>query len=151
MATQRIISNQDGLLDTRSIATTRQSTYEDVDLSWTPKPNDGDIYKKRDVGAVLQALETILRADNNVKPFDPSFGVGIDRFLFDAIPLEPSTVRQLTDTIQENVRFYEPRCEVIDTEVDFSLDNSQIMVTLTVRLINTNDVVTFTTSFNRVR
>ena len=51
MAATRAFSIEDGNLNTRSIITSRNRVYSDIDLTFTKRP-DGDVYRKTDAAAV---------------------------------------------------------------------------------------------------
>lgn len=55
----KAFSIEDGNLSTKSITTTRQLTFTDIDLTFTAKPS-GEIYKKTDAAAVKQAIKNLL-------------------------------------------------------------------------------------------
>ena len=54
MATNRVLSREDGNLSSASIITGRTTEYRDIDLSFRAKPN-GEIYNKKEAAAVKQA------------------------------------------------------------------------------------------------
>ena len=68
MAT-RAFALEDGNLGTRSIITTKNVVYKDIDLTFTAKPS-GDIYKKEDAAAVKQSVKNILMTNIMEKPFN---------------------------------------------------------------------------------
>ena len=57
MAT-RSFSIEDGNLQSRSVVTTKQKIYKDLDLTFARAPND-DVYKKTDAAAVKQSVKNI--------------------------------------------------------------------------------------------
>ena len=81
MAT-RAFSMEDGNLATKSILATQKRTYKDIDLSFAKKTT-GEIFKKTDAAAVKQAVKNVLLTSRLEKPFNPDFGAGLNRFLFD--------------------------------------------------------------------
>lgn len=154
MAVTRVVAFEDGANNQRSIVTTRQRLYSDVDLSLTAKPGPGngelgDIYKKFDVGAILQSIKNIMLTDEGEKPFQPEFGVGVAAQLFELN--DPVTVNEIRQRIASNVQFYEPRVIVRDITINNRSDSLSLDVTLELAIRNTNEVVTFSTSLNRLR
>ena len=63
----KAFSIEDGNLSTKSITTTRQLTFTDIDLTFTAKPS-GEIYKKTDAAAVKQAIKNLLLTNKMEKP-----------------------------------------------------------------------------------
>ena len=65
----RVFSQEDGNLNTRSIITSRNASYSDIDLTFENKPgassiNRTDVYKKTDAAAVKQAVKNVLMTNN---------------------------------------------------------------------------------------
>ena len=61
MATRRAYSREDqGDLNTTSIATSRNVDFKDIDLSFQVTATSGDIFKKQSTAAVKQAIKTLL-------------------------------------------------------------------------------------------
>src|SRR6056300_367152 len=126
MATRRIVAYEDGATNRTSLISSKQTSYSDIDLTFTAKPGDGekgDIYKKFNIGAVLQACKNALLTDKGEKPFLPDFGVGATSQLFEFN--DPITRRKIVDRIGINIPFYEPRVEVKSVQFktsDFDLN-----------------------------
>ncbi len=152
MATRRIISNEDGALNRASVSTSQSRTHIDVDLAFQAKPGDGnigDVYKKFDVGAILQSVKTIVLTSPGEKPFLPSFGVGADDFLFELN--DNSSKSDLRDRIISNIQRFEPRVEVQQLRIEGDVDTNTLAAVIEMRVLSTGDVVTFTSYFNRLR
>jgi len=165
MATRRIISNEDGLSSAPSIVTSRAIQYTDFDLTFSTKPRqelrdssggpvigylEGDIYKKYDAGAVLQAVKTIIMTDRVEKPFQPRFGGGLHGLLFELNDIV--TRNQVINGIRNSIEAYEPRVSVLTVAIDPSgIDYNEFALTVEIQIKNTLETVTFTTNLNRLR
>jgi len=114
MALQRISPG----LTKKTKVTTKKKLYSDIDLSFTPKSGSpdadgvytGDLYKKLDIRAVEQAVQTILMTNTLEKPFEPSFGANISAMLFDMNLNFSESV--LTTRIETEIKRWEPRAHV---------------------------------------
>lgn len=154
MALRRIVAYEDGASNRSSIVSSRQVPYTDIDLSFTAKPGAGngelgDIYKKFDVGAVLQAVKNIVLTDKGEKPFNPDFGVGVSNQLFE---LNDSVTRnRISRQLQNNVLYYEPRVSINSIEIRSREDTYELSISIELVIRNTNEVVNFTTYVNRLR
>lgn len=148
MATTRVLSKEDGNLNTISIVTTRSKAYKDIDLSFTAKPN-GEIYKKTDAAAVKQAVKNLIQTNFYEKPFLPFFGGNIRDFLFEL------AYDDVGEDIRENVisaiETYEPRARVLEVSAKAQPDQNSLSVTVEFQVINTKEIVTLTTSISRLR
>ena len=148
MATTRVLSKEDGDLNTSSIITSRSRAYSDIDLTFTSKPN-GEIYKKRDAAAVKQAIKTLIQTNHFEKPFQPRFGANIREFLFE---LAYDDIKSdIKNNIIRSIQTYEPRAKILDIQVITKPDSNSIQVTLEFQVINTKELVVFTTVISRLR
>lgn len=154
MALRRIVAYEDGANNSSALVTSRQQSYKDIDLSFTAKPGagggfKGDIYKKFDVGAILQSVKNIILTDNGEKPFTPNFGVGVISELFEFN--DSITRNKVKRLIRNNVSYYEPRVEIETINVTSREDTNEIAIVLELTILSTNETVTFTTFVNRLR
>ena len=60
-------------------------------------------------------------------------------------------VEFIRETIRVNVKRYVPRARVLNVVVEAQPDNNLIEVTVTFKVVNTNEVVVFTTTLSRLR
>lgn len=81
-----------GLTDT-TLVTGKKIRNSDIDLTFNTKAGalneegvmQGDIYKKHDAAAVIQAVENILLTNHFEKPFNPFFGGNLRAMLFETV------------------------------------------------------------------
>lgn len=147
MAVTRARSVEDGNLSS-SILTSRDRKYKDIDLSFTLSPNK-DLYKKTDAAAVKQAVKTLLLTGPGERPFQPVFGAGLSRLLFENATED--TEAEIDVLIRTAIENYEPRAEVIDVQTNMNLDRNELFVKVTFRVISTQQEVTLETSLSRLR
>lgn len=149
MATRRAFAQEDTNLNTASIKTSRVREYIDIDLTFSAKTTSGEIFKKTDAAAVKQAIKTLLLTNRLEKPFRPTFGGDVQGQLFELAYRGSSTIirRKIISAIEQ----FEPRAEIVDLVVDLRPDQNSLDVTLTFKVVNTNDEVEFTTTISRLR
>lgn len=145
----RVLSNEDGNLNSSSIIGTRRRLHKDIDLTFTARPS-GDIYKKVDAAAVKQAVKNLVMTNHFEKPFLPRFGGNITGMLFELVN-DPDIDEKIYNNIVESMEKYEPRAEILNIDVNPTVDENSIQVTITFQVINTEEVVTFTTVASRLR
>ena len=147
MAT-RAFSIEDGNLATKSILTTQKRTYKDVDLSFAKKTT-GEIFKKTDAAAVKQAVKNVLLTSRLEKPFNPDFGAGLNRFLFD---LNTNFDRfEIEDAIVSTLARTEPRARVIDIDAVILPDDYTVNISVKFRVLSTDTIEQVTVSLTRLR
>jgi phage baseplate assembly protein W len=148
MATNRVLSREDGNLSVSTITTSREQDYRDIDLLFAAKPN-GEIYKKRDAAAVKQAVKNLILTNYYEKPFEPFYGGNIRALLFELADSEIED--DVKDQIARAIGIYEPRALVRNIFVNWQEERNSLTVTLEFQVVNTEEVVTFTTSLSRLR
>jgi len=148
MAVSRAFSIEDGNLSSRPITVSRELTYSDVDLTFTPKPS-GDLYKKVDAADVKQSVKNLLLTNYTEKPFNMRFGGNLSDFLFE---LETDTdIDILADQIIEAVDLYEPRAQVLRVYGNIKPDNNEIRVTVEFQVLSTSELVVLDLTLTRLR
>ena len=140
----RAFSIEDGNLGSKTILTSRTKTSKDIDLSFAKKLS-GDVFKKEDAAAVKQAVKNLLMTNFSEKPFLPRFGGNLNSLLF-ALNTDIDD-EDLEEQIINAIEIYEPRAKVTNITSNLNDDDHQIKVTVTFRVINTNETVTTNIDF----
>jgi|TARA_R110000744_G_scaffold188370_2_gene307687 phage baseplate assembly protein W len=148
MAINRVLSSEDGNLGKTTLITTRDRQYLDIDLSFAKRPS-GDIYKKKDAGAVKQAVKNLLLTNYYEKPFRPYYGGDLRALLFELADedIELDTVER----IKQAMSSYEPRAEIVHIDVTAQPDIHDVSISVTFKVVNTQEEVSFTTNLTRLR
>jgi len=151
----KAFSIEDGNLQTRSLITTRNRLYKDIDLSFDHKPTDGanpttaDVYKKEDAAAVKQGVKNLLMTNFGEKPFNPFYGANLQSLLFD---LADDGIESSIDlAIRTAVENYEPRALIRKIKVKALPDYNSVSVYVEFLIVNTEEVVSFETTISRLR
>jgi len=143
----RAFSIEDRTLD-KSIISSRNVSYKDVDLSFSAKPS-GDIYKKTDAAAVKQAVKNLLLTSEGEKPFNPNFGSNLNSALFSLdTEFDPEYVQNL---IYDAITNYEPRASVLSVSVQMQSDYNALDASVEFQVVNTKEIVTLNVSIARLR
>lgn len=148
MATTRFLSKEDGNLQQSSLITSRNKVYRDLDVTFSAKPSK-EISVKKDAAAVKQAVKNLILTNYFEKPFQPFFGGNVRGLLFELA--DDVTAIELEEQIASAITQYEPRAQIININVDAQPDRNSIAVTVTFKVVNTQEIVTFTTNLSRLR
>jgi phage baseplate assembly protein W len=148
MATTRFLSREDGTLGESSIITSRAKLFRDLDLTFTAKPN-GEIFIKKDAAAVKQAVKNLVLTNYFEKPFQPFYGADVTGLLFELA--DDETGEEVRENIIRAIETYEPRANIIDVLVNSRPDFNSLEVTIEFQVVNTEEIVTFTTVISRLR
>jgi len=144
----RAFSIEDGNLGSKTILTSRTQLSKDIDLSFAKK-GSGDVFKKEDAAAVKQAVKNLLLTNFSEKPFLPRFGGNLNSLLF-ALNTDIDD-EDLEEQIINAIEIYEPRARVTNVSSNLNDDDHQIQVTVTFRIVNTNETVTTNIDLTRLR
>ena len=138
-----------GDLNVFNISTSRSSNYKDIDLFFKAKGTSGDIFKKRMRPSVKQSIKTLLLTNRLEKPFNNDFGGDVQGRLF-GLAVD-STASEIKDQILFTISKYEPRAEVLDLIVTLDPDRNALHVNVEFKVVNTGQIVEFSTIIERVR
>jgi len=144
----RRYSIEDGNLSTATLVSSRQISYKDIDLTFQNRPS-GDIYKKTEAAAVKQSVKNLLMTNRFEKPFDPSYGGGLNEFLF-SLDQEFDEL-DIQERVRSVVANYEPRAVVNKVNVELAPDQHTVGITVVFSIRTTGEVVELDVSLTRVR
>ena len=104
------------------MATPVQSIFYS-DLPYQPGLTQlGDISLITNLADIKQAILTIVYTPQGSRLFEPTFGVGIERYLFE--PFSKATAQNIGKAIENGLRTYEPRISLQSVNVSMEKDVS---------------------------
>tara|TARA_B110000211_G_scaffold221351_1_gene268882 strand:- start:13 stop:411 length:399 start_codon:yes stop_codon:yes gene_type:complete len=127
----------------------RQETYKDLDFTFKQNPNTNDVGIKKNNAAVIQSCLNILRTNHGERPFQFEFGANLRAYLFEN--LDHTTAANIGTSINIALRNYEPRLEVLNTNIQTMPDDNEVFITVTGRVISTNEIIDISTTIERLR
>tara|TARA_B110000902_G_scaffold213017_1_gene244341 strand:- start:6 stop:446 length:441 start_codon:yes stop_codon:yes gene_type:complete len=146
MATK--LSAEDVRLGTSSIIGARTKVYKDIDLTFAVRPG-GEIFKKTDAAAVKQAVKNLMLTNHFEKPFQPRFGANLRDLLFDLA--DDDAEEDIEERCINAINVFEPRAQALNITAIARPDRNSISVTVEFRIINTDELVKFTSTLARLR
>ena len=144
----RAFAVEDGNIGNTTIVTARTRAYSDIDLSFAKK-GSGDVFKKQHAAAVKQAVRNLLLTNYSEKPFMPDFGGDLTSMLF-RLSTEIDD-DNLEDDIIKAIETYEPRAEVLNINTIISPDSNEVRVTVTFKVISTQEETSVEINLTRLR
>ena len=144
----RAFAVEDGNINSAQIITSKTKTSKDIDLSFAKKVS-GDVFKKENAAAVKQAVKNILLTNFAEKPFLPRYGANLNALLFGLNTDFDS--QEIKDQIIQTVKIYEPRAIILNVATEIRDDSHEVKVTVTFRVVNTNETVTTELNLTRLR
>jgi hypothetical protein len=107
--------------------------FKDVSMSFKYNPLSGDLIALKNENAISRSIRNIVMTTPGEKIFDPNFGSNISDILFENVD-EVSAI-SIRDEIENSIKNYEPRVELIDVIVDPNYDNNQFDVLIAYQIV----------------
>ena len=126
-----------------------QETYKDLDFTFKQNPNTNDVGIKKNNAAVIQSCLNILRTNNGERPFNYNFGANLRSYLFEN--MNQITAANMSTSINVALKNYEPRIEVLNTNIQARADDNEVFITVTGRVKSTNEIIDISTTIERLR
>ena len=127
----------------------REETYKDLDFTFKQNPNTNDVGIKKNNAAVIQSCLNILRTNNGERPFNYNFGANLRSYLFEN--MNQITAANMSTSINVALKNYEPRIEVLNTNIQARADDNEVYITVTGRVKSTNEIIDIATTIERLR
>jgi len=108
-------------------------SFKDVSMTFQANPLNSDLIALKNQTAIARSVRNIILTSPGEKFFDPDFGSGVSRLLFDN--MDDLTALSLRDEIENSIRNYEPRVQVIDVKDEPNYENNEFNVTLVYRIV----------------
>ena len=127
----------------------RQETYKDLDFTFKQNPNTNDVGVKKDNASISQSVLNILRTNHGERPFNYNFGANLRAYLFEN--MTNITAANMSTSINTALINYEPRIEVLNTNIQANADANEVNITVTGRVKSTNEIIDIATTIERLR
>ncbi len=112
-------------------------------------PGKGDIARKSNEEAVKESIKNLVLTGRGERPFQPDLGCDVRELLFENAT--PQTLELMKTTIENVIKTYETRCNLIGVDVTGAVDSNTISITIVFTLINTLEPVSFNIILDRIR
>jgi phage baseplate assembly protein W len=127
----------------------RQATYKDLDFTFKQNPNTNDVGIKKDNASISQSVLNILRTNHGERPFNYNFGANLRAYLFEN--MSNITAANMSTSINTALANWEPRIEVLNTNIQAKGDENEVFITVTGRVLSSNEVIDIATTIERLR
>lgn len=123
--------------------------FTDIDLTFSPHPNTGDLLVKTDEMAIKNAVKNLILTRHYERPFHSEIGSSISGLLFElpTLGLEAMIQEEIKNTIES----FEPRVVLMSIDVRFNPDNYKILIEIIFRIVNTQTPFTVQFTLNKTR
>ena len=123
--------------------------YKDFDILFAAHPVTGKLNTKINNEAVARSVKNLVLTNKGERPYQPFIGSDLRRQLFE---LNDGTVEgEVQQAIEDVIREYEPRAQLIDVFVVQDVDQNRLSCTIKFRVVNQTDPITVNFFLERVR
>jgi phage baseplate assembly protein W len=123
--------------------------YKDFDTLFAAHPVTGKLNTKINNEAVIRAVKNLVLTNKGERPYQPFIGGDVRNKLFE---LNDGTLEVEVETaIQDVIREYEPRAELISVRANNQIDQHRLSVDIKFRVVNQTDPVNINFFLERVR
>ena len=127
----------------------RQETYKDLDFTFKQNPNTNDVGIKKNTASISQSVLNILRTNHGERPFNYFFGANLRAYLFEN--MSQITAASISTSVNIALANFEPRLEVLNTNIQAKADSNEVTITVTGRVKSSNEIVDISTTIERLR
>lgn len=129
--------------------TNQDEVYSDFLINMNPHPVSGALLRFVNDKAVTRSIRSLILTNPGERLYQPEIGSGIRSLLFE--PMSDFTANALRSMIEETIREYEQRAQILAVEVIPDEERNRYSVTIVYMLINKPDPVTVSVTLQRVR
>lgn len=117
----------------------KERNITDVNLTFTPNPNTGDILKLKNTTVIRRSIEHILTLGSLEKPFREDMGSEISLLLFEVVG--PADIPALESRIENAIDRNEPRVRLLglDVQANFAAHSVEVTIRYAIRATDEND------------
>lgn len=109
------------------------SGFKDISMTFQTNPLNNDLIGIKNETAIARSIRNIVFTQPGEKFFNPFFGSQVKNSLFENFDDLTSTT--IKDEIENSIRNYEPRVELINVSAVPDYDNNNFNVTIIYRVI----------------
>ena len=123
--------------------------YKDLNLDFQQNTATNDIQKLTDIESVKRSVRNLIKLNHYEKPFHPEIGSNLRAMLFENIT--PQINHAISKQIDLLIRNYEPRCRLVQLNVQPDLDRNGYRASISFYVVNQPDRVEVETFLERIR
>lgn len=129
--------------------TNSEEVYSDFLINMNPHPVSGALLRFVNEKAVTRSIRNLILTNPGERLYQPDIGSGIRSLLFE--PMTQFTANTLRKLIEDTIRKYEERAQVLGVDVRPDEERNRYVVTIVYMLINKPDPITVNVTLQRVR
>ena len=107
--------------------------FKDVSMSFQVNPLTYDIIALKNETAIARSIRNLVLTDRGERFFNNDLGSRVSSILFDS--LDDISASAARDEIENTIRLYEPRVNLISVNVNPDYDSNELNVTIRFRIV----------------
>ena len=123
--------------------------YSDFTTAFSAHPVSGDLARITNDEAIIRSVKNIVFTQFYERPFRPSLGSDVLRYLFENFSV--FTSENLTEAITEAIENNEPRVTLMNVHVSETVDDNRLRVSIVFRIRTNTDPTNVQVYLERVR
>lgn len=132
-----------------TITTQVSREYRDLDLNFTVHPIRKDLNLHKGEMAIINSMKNLILTGHYERPFQPDLGSNVRKMLFENMDIV--TAAALEREIEQVVRNYEPRVQLVGVSVSPNFEQNAFSVSMQFYTINRPEPVSITFQLERLR
>lgn len=121
--------------------TSKNRTFVDISLSFTPNPLTGDLTTIKNDRAINNSIKNLIFIHPNEVPFNRNVGSTVSELMFEMC--DDVTAALLQDEIKRTILFNEPRVELQKVLVEPQPEQNNFNVTVKYKIVGTEQIYIF--------
>lgn len=113
-------------------------TFKDLNITFKPHPITGDLTVTKDEAAIKQAIINLLLTNKGERFFNSRIGSSLSSLLFEQ--LDFATAALVNAEIENTLRFYEPRIEILSISTEPNFDDNGFDIELVFEVTGREDI-----------
>jgi phage baseplate assembly protein W len=113
-------------------------TFKDLNITFKPHPITGDLTVTKDEAAIKQAIINLLLTNRGERFFNSRIGSSLSSLLFEQ--LDYATASLINTEVQNTLKFYEPRINVLSLNTEPNFDDNGFDIELVFEVTGRDDV-----------
>lgn len=123
--------------------------YRDIETNFSIHPVSLDCLTLVNEESIKRSLKNLILTNKYERLFNPDFGCNIRKLLFENF--EVTTQETLRELIEEAIKNYEPRVNLLKVDISIDEDNHRVLINIIFSILNKEDPVNYTLEINRIR
>lgn len=123
--------------------------YSDFLLNFDKHPLSGGLARISNEDSVKQSIRNLVLTEIFERPYQPKLGSKLYSLLFE--PMDNITVNLIRNTVEDTIRLFEPRANLIAVDVYPIAERNEYNVNITFSLVNTIGEIQMDLIIKRIR